>query len=542
LRCAAALCLAARAAAAQFPANETHKLVPGGTGDQSGEAIALCGDVLAVGSPGDNAVGPNAGSVAIYERDGSGWTLAQVVYAPDASGQPEFGERIDCDGTTIAVSATPFSSGLPGKAWAVTHDGVEWVVDELPTPGNLSSQSLFGQSVAVDGDRIVVGDRGFDWGVGENIGAVFVFDRVAGSWIHTGTVGAVGFASDTAAGYDVDLDGNTMAVGTFAERVLIYERDGGPWILTDVLLSDDPGDDAYFGSVVSLSGDLLAVGAEHDTVAVAETGSATVFRRVCGTFEREAILVSPSVNDGDRFGDDVAIHGNVLVVGATFEAIPGFSQAGTATVYRYDGFDWQYEQQLTAAAPSTIAYFGFAVDVQGDEIVVGSRLDDEGGLSAGAAYVYEGVPVYDPWADLGQGLAGSGGVPELVGAGSLAPHTPMELRLSCAVPLGGVSIVLGVSALVAPFKGGTLVPDPVLIVSGLGADTDGGLSVPAAWPAGVPSGPTIYVQAWMSDVGGPVGFTASNGVSGTTPEGHHAAAITGEADRAEDPSGHAVAA
>ncbi len=518
LRTAVACLLTASFATAQFPGTAAHKLIPGGVGDTAGSEVVLRGDILAVGSPRDGAVGSNAGSVSIYERDGSGWSLVQTLYASDVFGQVEFGEVLDFDGTTIAVSATPFSSGLPGNAWAITFDGNQWVVEDLPRPNILTNGSLFGQSVAVDGDTIVVGDRGYDTPGKNNVGAVFVYERIAGSWVMTQPLVATSFADSTLAGYDVDLDGDTMAVGTFDERVILYERTAGVWAQSDVLLSDDPSDDAYFGSELCLRGDLLAVGAEHDTILLPETGSVTVFRRLCGSFEREAILLPPLlIDDGDRFGDAVAIDGDVLVVGATFQTVTGASFGGAATVYRHDGFGWQYEQQLEKTVPQQTSYFGFAVDVEGDEIVVGARLDNEGGISSGAVFVFEGTPVYEPWATLGAGLAGFAGVPELVGAGTLTAVSAFQLSLGCGNAFAPVALVVGVSALNAPFKGGTLVPNPDLIVFGLSTDNRGELVIPATWPAGVPASTPVYLQAWITDAAGPVGFAASNGAVGTTP-------------------------
>jgi len=121
------------------------------------------------------------------------------------------------------------------------------------------------------------------------------------------------------------------------------------------------------------------------------------------------------------------------------------------------------------------------------------------------------------WTDLGNGLAGSTGVPDLEGSGPLTEGTFNPLVLSNTVPLRSTFLVAGFSAINAPLKGGILVPAPDLLVAGIPTDATGGWTLASAWPPGVPSGFLIYWQVWIPDAAGPVGFAASNGVSSQAP-------------------------
>ncbi|HZL99146.1 MAG TPA: hypothetical protein VFD43_02745, partial [Planctomycetota bacterium] len=64
---------------------------------------------------------------------------------------------------------------------------------------------------------------------------------------------------------------------------------------------------------------------------------------------------------------------------------------------------------------------------------------------------------------------------------------------------------------------GVLVPQPALLFFGLQPNASGELQLGGTWPGGVPSGFSFYSQFWMLDFAGPQGFTASNGLAGTTP-------------------------
>jgi len=121
------------------------------------------------------------------------------------------------------------------------------------------------------------------------------------------------------------------------------------------------------------------------------------------------------------------------------------------------------------------------------------------------------------WADLGNGLAGATGVPALVGSGELLPFATVELHLSNALPGGQGYLVVGLSALNAPFNGGMLIPNFDALFGPLTIDGAGDIALSSFWPSAVPSAFTTYFQYWIPDAAGVQGFAASNGVSATTP-------------------------
>ncbi|HVQ26236.1 MAG TPA: PKD domain-containing protein [Planctomycetota bacterium] len=121
------------------------------------------------------------------------------------------------------------------------------------------------------------------------------------------------------------------------------------------------------------------------------------------------------------------------------------------------------------------------------------------------------------WTDLVLGLAGFTGTPGLAGSGTLVGSTPVGLHLSGARPTAPVVVVIGFSAINAPFKGGTLVPAPDILLFGFTSNALGLLNLGGTWPGGIPSGTQIWFQEWITDPAGPLGFAASNGLRATTP-------------------------
>jgi hypothetical protein len=77
-------------------------------------------------------------------------------------------------------------------------------------------------------------------------------------------------------------------------------------------------------------------------------------------------------------------------------------------------------------------------------------------------------------------------------------------------------LILGTSATFHPFKACTLVPSPDLLVL-LATDAAGEISLQTTPAGSPPPGTTLFVQYWIQDSAGPLGFAASNALSQTAP-------------------------
>lgn len=132
--------------------------------------------------------------------------------------------------------------------------------------------------------------------------------------------------------------------------------------------------------------------------------------------------------------------------------------------------------------------------------------------SLGRYTVTVSAPGAEPVVDLGNGLASSLGLkPVLTVSGVLCPGNDITYSLGLAGGSKPAFLFLGFSELSVPFKGGVLVPSPDAVVA-LQTNFLGGITIVSPWPAGLPGGLELYLQYWLQDNLGPVGFTASNAV------------------------------
>ncbi|QDU68165.1 hypothetical protein [Engelhardtia mirabilis] len=153
---------------------------------------------------------------------------------------------------------------------------------------------------------------------------------------------------------------------------------------------------------------------------------------------------------------------------------------------------------------------------------LGGAANDAGQIAAtgsgpsGQSGVVLLTPVGDLFTDLGGAVAGANGVPKLRGLSGLEAGDPVTVTLDHGLAGASGALLIGASQLSLPFAGGTLVPDPDLVVPlVVGANQSHVYS--ATWPAGIPSGVSIWLQEWFLDPGAVQGLSASNALQGTTP-------------------------
>jgi uncharacterized membrane protein len=175
--------------------------------------------------------------------------------------------------------------------------------------------------------------------------------------------------------------------GADSGSAYIFRFDGASWSQESKLAPADGAAGDLFGCAVAISGDALIVGAQDDDDSGADSGSAYIYRFNGSAWEQEAKLLASDGEAGDEFACAVAISGDVAIVGAKSEDDGGVS-AGAAYVYRFDGQSWQEEAKLLASDPEVSDYFGHAVAVSGDIAVIAAAWDDDLGDGAGAAYVH----------------------------------------------------------------------------------------------------------------------------------------------------------
>jgi len=136
----------------------------------------------------------------------------------------------------------------------------------------------------------------------------------------------------------------------------------------------------------------------------------------------------------------------------------------------------------------------------------------------GIDFVSMSIETFVPtWTDEGQALAGVAGKPKFVGSGSLAAGSADTLTLSRAAPGALAGLVVGLSSANLPFKGGTLVPAPMLGPVFVPVSGGGAIVLPFTMPTGLPAGTQLWMQWAIPDAAALHGVALSNALLGQTP-------------------------
>ncbi len=246
------------------------------------------------------------------------------------------------------------------------------------TPGKYQPYGFFGYAVDLDGSLLVAGAPGTNL-AGQNAGGAYVFEQRGPNWSETALLVPDRLAADDRLGMAVVVDGDTIAAGApyttigeggfAAGAVYVFVRRGGNWVEQARLTAQDGGPFDLFGSAVALDGDTLVVGAPSadDPQKGRNTGAVYVYHRENETWLEQARLSIPGGGAEDFFGRSIAIHGEVIAVGAFGYDEPETGvNAGAVYFFRRQAGHWFFEEQLTSADPAPKAQFGFSVALVGD--------------------------------------------------------------------------------------------------------------------------------------------------------------------------------
>ncbi len=394
VRLAAVMLLHAGASVPVLSQCELAKLVAsdGTPGDSFGWSVAIWGNVAVLGAPYDDDTGYRAGSAYVFVFDGSDWLEQQKLLPSDAGEDDRFGFSVAICGDVVLVGAdrNDDNGENSGSVYVFHFDGASWMEQQKLLPSDGAAGDLFGFSVAVYGDRALVGAPWHD-ATGENAGAAYVFRFDGSTWIEQQKLLPTDGSTMARFGYCVAIADDTAVLGALGDdeagentgAAYVFRSEGSAWIEQQKLLASDGEEDDLFGCSVAISGDSVLVGAKRDDVFYAERGSAYVFRFDGSSWVEEQKLVAHDGVASDYFGGSVAMCDGTAVIGAHGDDDNGES-SGSAYVFRFDGTAWLEEEKLLASDGAEDDAFGWTVAAVGETAVVADYSNDNG-----SAYVFD---------------------------------------------------------------------------------------------------------------------------------------------------------
>jgi T5SS/PEP-CTERM-associated repeat protein len=352
-----------------------------GPGDAFGHAVAMSGELIVIGAPGDDSSAPDSGAAYVFVRNGATWSQQAYLKASNPGMGARFGTSVAVWGDTLVVGARGESSNATGvnanqgndsatnsgAAYVFVRSGTTWTQRAYLKASNTGTGDRFGTSVAVWGDTLVVGALGESsnaTGVNGNqsnnsapdSGAAYVFVRNGTNWVQRAYLKASNTESNDQFGASVTIAGDTVVVGapfedsnatginggqgdnsaTDAGAAYVFVRSGTSWIQRAYLKAGNTGVGDLFGTSVAASGNLIIAGAPREgsnasgvagdptNNTAPESGAVYVFLRTGTSWVEQAYLKGDMQGAGDSFGTSVAVSGDSVVGGAIGDDTPAF--------------------------------------------------------------------------------------------------------------------------------------------------------------------------------------------------------------------------
>ncbi len=404
-------------------------LQPGG---QLGHSVAIDGPYTVIGARFDDLSGRDSGAVKVFNSTTG--ALLFLLSDPVPEENKFFGESLAISGTRVIVGDPADDTGAAAAGSAYVYDllgdtpSIPVAILHNPAPALLDR---FGAAVSISGTRVVVGANSDDAGASDS-GSAYVYDLSSGT--PTSPVATLGNPSPAVGdsfGRSVAISGTRIVVGATgadANTGGAYVFDllsGTPSIPVAILSNPSPQLFESFGRAVAIFGMRVIVGAgQGREVHVYDLASATP--------AIPALTISdPGPGEGpiNAFGSSVAISGPRVIVGARW-ADTGATESGASYIYDLStAAPTVAVATLNNPSPSSKDWFGTSVAISGARVVVGAEGDDAGAQNAGSAYGYDLL----------------GATPTAVAATFHSPGPALLDRFGISVSVSGPRVVVGAS-------------------------------------------------------------------------------------------------
>lgn len=369
-------------------------------GNEAGSSVSLSADgkIVAVGSPGNDGLGSSTGIVRVYRTENGNWVQIGTGIKGESAGD-FFGRSvsISADGSIIAVGApgNDKTGSNAGHVRVFKNINENWIQVGSDINGERQiDQSGWALTLSSDGKTIAIGAYN-NWETGSSRGHVRVYRNQQDSWVQIGSdIDGEGAPGDMS-GRSVSLssDGNIVAIGAIGYiggHVRIYKYDQNNWVkIGSDIAGEYQGDN--LGSSVSLSsdGNIVAVGVPKSDLNGDNSGYARVYENINNQWVKVGSDMTESTK-GDNLGCAVSLNadGSILAVGAW-----GYSKdqmfRGNVKVFKNKNGSWtQVGSEIIGKNAAEYLGSSVCLNSDGSTIAVGAWGNDMNGNNSGVVRVY----------------------------------------------------------------------------------------------------------------------------------------------------------
>ncbi|MBT5097163.1 MAG: choice-of-anchor B family protein, partial [Candidatus Marinimicrobia bacterium] len=275
------------------------------TGYNFGHSIDALGDNLVIGAPHRTN---SEGKVFLYGRNNDDWNLIQELNPANSNITSNFGSEVVITDQHLFI-ADQYYDEEKGAVFHFIKDPIDnkWEYKSFITYADMQNDGYFGHSIAVTGNRLLIGSRN------GNLAVLYEYNN--SRWEEKHTFTAEKYQSKGRYGYSVELSDNRAIIGYPGYNSYgafdIYQFENESWIKKTEVTNPNETNGSYFASSISLNNEDLIVGDYNGE-------KSYLFKIKDDTYSLIQTFDSPDISNEGKFGRTVDIKSDQLIIGATY--------------------------------------------------------------------------------------------------------------------------------------------------------------------------------------------------------------------------------
>jgi hypothetical protein len=294
---------------------------------------------LAIGT-----ITPEASALVDMNSNNKGITIPRLTSAQrDAIANP---------GTGLLVFDLTFKT-------IFLFDGLSWVpliagtLDSLKpgvqTANDITDDDRFGSSTGIDDQWAIIGAPNANNGANINVGSAYIYQRTGNDWVQITKLIPDNITANQYFGTSVSIDYPYVVVGasgvnSFIGNIYVYFFNGSSWVQVNKFTKPSIQEFAEFGRSVDIDGNYIIAGAPEANDAATDAGAVYVYKLNAGAWSYYSTLTASGAQQFDFYGCAVSIAGENILVGASGKDSSPGDNKGVCYLYRLQGGSWTFKQ------------------------------------------------------------------------------------------------------------------------------------------------------------------------------------------------------
>jgi hypothetical protein len=377
-----------------------HQFTPfdGKKNDYFGRSVAISDSFIFIGSPFDDNY---SGSVYVYKNINNNWEFWKKIFASDRSEFFRFGTEILLkeDKLFIGAISTRVNNITSGAVYFFKYENDDWIEKQKIVPPELQYEGGFSNSITFNNNILAIGALRYKY-IFEYVGKVFLFVQENDNYSFLQEIVPSYPDSNRLFGGSVILDSNILLVGSvlgntssgyMSGSVYLFVKEDSLWVEKKKYIPDTNSDFLGYGGSMAMNDQFVFIGA-YGEIGYIGPGSVYIYEKTSDSLKFIQKIFSGEEYDYDSFGYPIKVRGDTLLIGSpsdtTFDEITGTAYLFT----NKDGF-WEKQKKFNPSDYENANEYGISLDFNNRSFLIGAPSAIVDRDLIGKAYLYNDIPV-----------------------------------------------------------------------------------------------------------------------------------------------------